>query len=158
MKYLTGDSNLEFLSPQQKKLLSAKSKPYAENLPSERNQDSKRLKKIVCGVTRVVNENTYIRTVKHGMITDSGRIIYSDGDKFFGSFDENLKRNGWGKYMFANGDGYEGDWKNDMMHGLGTYKYQNGDESYKGCFKENAIHYRDNSTEPYGTFAYANQQ
>ena len=30
---------------------------------------------------------------------------------------------GAGKYTYANGDTYEGNWENDLRNGLGTYTY-----------------------------------
>jgi MORN repeat len=33
-------------------------------------------------------------------------------------------KHGFGKYFFENGDIYEGTWKNDAKHGVGTYKYK----------------------------------
>lgn len=34
------------------------------------------------------------------------------------------KRNGWGKYVWANGDKYIGEWHQGMMHGRGTFSWQ----------------------------------
>jgi hypothetical protein len=39
---------------------------------------------------------------------------------FQGSFEEN-KRSGFGSYTYANGDVYEGLWKNDLKNGEGNY-------------------------------------
>lgn len=54
-----------------------------------------------------------------------GRYYYANGDKYVGEF-ENGKKNGkgimyWGaKSRFA-GNRYDGEWKEDKMHGKGTY-------------------------------------
>jgi hypothetical protein len=38
--------------------------------------------------------------------------------------------------MYANGDIYQGNWKNNMMDGKGIFSSINGD-SYEGNFKNN---------------------
>ena len=47
--------------------------------------------------------------------------------------------NGKGKYIFANGDIYEGDFVNSKMSGQGTYTYKNGD-IYIGQWKNGSYH------------------
>ncbi len=42
---------------------------------------------------------------------------------------------GFGAYVFKNGDGYEGNWKNGQMYGEGTYFYQKSGERYIGTWK-----------------------
>ena len=53
--------------------------------------------------------------------------------------------NGKGKYIFKSGDWkgctYTGVWKDDKMHGHGTFNYANGDR-YVGQFKNNMMHGR----------------
>ena len=39
---------------------------------------------------------------------------------------------------YANGNKYEGDWKNDIREGVGIFYFSNGDY-YKGEFKNNII-------------------
>ena len=36
------------------------------------------------------------------------------------------QRHGKGKYLYENGDIYEGDWKNNKMHGYGQYRTPSG--------------------------------
>lgn len=45
-------------------------------------------------------------------------------------------KNGYGVYVYSDGDRYEGDWKNGNKHGQGTYTWINGDE-YVGEWKDN---------------------
>jgi hypothetical protein len=33
------------------------------------------------------------------------------------------KKQGYGRYIFSNGDMYDGDWMRDMAHGKGFYRY-----------------------------------
>jgi len=49
---------------------------------------------------------------------------------------------------FPNGDQYEGDWKNGVMDGIGTYRYKNKDV-YIG-------EYKNNSRQGNGIYKYAN--
>ena len=47
------------------------------------------------------------------------RITFADGDKYDGEYKDG-KRNGKGTYTFADGDKYDGEWKDDKGNGLGT--------------------------------------
>ena len=40
---------------------------------------------------------------------------------------ENDKRNGFGTYVWEDGQKYEGFWKNDVRHGKGTVFFKNGE-------------------------------
>ncbi len=44
--------------------------------------------------------------------------------------------NGQGTYTWADGDKYEGQFKDDNMNGQGTYTWANGDK-YVGLFVDN---------------------
>jgi len=61
------------------------------------------------------------------------------------SYDGNYKqdndiKHGNGKFSFANGNVYDGNWKDDMMHGNnGKLSYANGDV-YDGNFKASMKH------------------
>jgi hypothetical protein len=86
-------------------------------------------------------------------------INYSNGDFYRGNIDDNGLKNGYGKYTWANGDVYVGeykdalrsgkgkytwpdgrvyygDWLADKMHGKGKYTWANGDV-YVGEYKDN---------------------
>ena len=43
-----------------------------------------------------------------------------------------------GTKIFPNGDKYEGEWKNNKMHGQGTYTYADG-EKYVGEYKDGQV-------------------
>ena len=51
-------------------------------------------------------------------------------------------------YMGEDGQTYEGEWKNDKIHGQGTFTYANGDK-YVGNYKDGERHGQ-------GTFTFAN--
>ncbi len=56
--------------------------------------------------------------------------------------------NGFGTWVYPNGDKYAGNWVNKQIHGVGTYYYANGDV-YKGDFKNNKL-------EGFGTCTFKN--
>ena len=72
------------------------------------------------------------KNIPHG----SGILIYKNGDKYYGMF-QNGKKNIAGIYYFKkNGGRYEGEWKDNKMNGYGKYFYPNG-TIYEGYFKDN---------------------
>ena len=65
--------------------------------------------------------------------------IYQDGSRFKGyKLDGN--KHGKGVLLLSNGSRYEGDWKNDVMSGLGKLYYSSGSLAYEGGFKDNKVH------------------
>ena len=84
----------------------------------------------------------------YGTYTFTGKFA---GDKYIGEWKDD-KMHGLGTYIFADGDKYVGEWKGHKMHGQGTYTYGPksewaGDE-YAGEFKNNKRH-------GLGTYTYA---
>jgi hypothetical protein len=59
-------------------------------------------------------------------------VTLPNGDRYEGQFKEGLF-NGWGTYFYHNGDRYEGLFRDDMKNGRGGLVYQNGDR-YVGAF------------------------
>ena len=59
-------------------------------------------------------------------------INYSH-DKYEG-FTKNNKPEGYGKYIYENGNYYIGQWLNDLRHGKGTLYYKNNTIKYEGDF------------------------
>ncbi len=45
---------------------------------------------------------------------------------------------GYGSYIFENGDKYEGNWKDNMRDGHGVYLFNDGDK-FEGNFKSLSI-------------------
>jgi len=70
-----------------------------------------------------------------------GEITLSDESKYIGEYISILQSTGTGKtgsYYFTNGDRYEGEFWNKMMHGKGTYTWKDGTK-YTGSFDANKI-------------------
>ena len=68
-----------------------------------------------------------------------GILIYKNGDKYYGNF-ENGKKSKIGIFYFKNkGAKYKGEWENNKMNGYGIYHYPNG-TIYEGYFKDNKRH------------------
>ena len=70
----------------------------------------------------------------YGRMTGYGVYVYASviGDRYEG-YMENGKRNGTGKYTWADGSYYEGSYKNDMKNGEGRYIWADG-SSYTGAY------------------------
>lgn len=100
------------------------------------------------------------------------RLLYSD-DTYLGEKDGQGNWHGYGKWIGANGDVYEGQWVNGVKEGFGTYTDADG-HRYVGGFKGDCrdgqctFTYFDGSTyegsyvndkkEGYGVFTYADGQ
>ncbi|MBN2302485.1 MAG: hypothetical protein JXN60_08220 [Lentisphaerae bacterium] len=61
-------------------------------------------------------------------------VTFSNGDRYEGEFKNGLFH-GWGTYYYRNGDRYDGEFRHDMKHGKGTLTYKNGDK-YTGEFRK----------------------
>ena len=62
-------------------------------------------------------------------------MLYEDASVYFGNWRNGLKTD-QGKMKWANGDEYEGDWKRDLMDGLGNFTHHEN-KVLKGTFKCN---------------------
>lgn len=83
-------------------------------------------------------------------------VVYGDGGKYEGELKDGLKH-GVGTYYFANGDKYTGEFAGDLRHGKGSYSYATG-ARYEGEFKEgqrsgSGIYYYPNGDVFQGSFA-----
>ena len=63
-----------------------------------------------------------------------GTYIYADGEKYVGEFKDN-NRNGQGTYTYPDGEKYVGEWKDGIENGQGTYKWPDG-RKYSGEHKD----------------------
>lgn len=89
------------------------------------------------GIKKSSNE-LYFGYFKAGLFDGYGLFIYENGDYYQGEFQEDL-RNGFGVFKYKEGGIYTGDWVNDEMEGNGKYEYKNGDY-YDGEWKNGVVH------------------
>ena len=69
--------------------------------------------------------------------------VWANGDRYEGEYRDG-KRNGQGNNFYANGHGHEGEYRDDKMHGQSKFFWANGDR-YEG-------EYRDGKKHGQGTF------
>ena len=72
--------------------------------------------------------------------TTNGVGVYkgADGNSYEGEFKDD-KFHGHGVFKVADGDSYEGEYKDDKMHGHGVFKFTSGN-SYEGEWKDDKYH------------------
>lgn len=75
---------------------------------------------------------------------DEKTITYDNNDVFIGEKNENGEPHGKGTYTHHNKGQvrqgtYDGEWKDGIKHGIGTYHYSNGDV-YEGPWKDDKRH------------------
>lgn len=95
-----------------------------------------------------------------GIATSSNKIetialSYTNGDKFEGEIKNGI-REGFGTYYYHNGDKYEGMWLKGKKHGMGTLYYKEGNlfvGQWKNSEKEgNGTLYLKNGEKYHGEF------
>ena len=94
----------------------------------------------------------YTGTVVAGKPSGEGRMEYTDGSVYDGSWEKG-QREGWGTITFSENDSnnrvsYTGSWKDDQREGQGTMTWQNGNV-YEG-------EWLDNVREGQGTMTWQN--
>ena len=90
-------------------------------------------KKTNCRVLLNSISGTYEGGCRNGFA--HGKGIAHGIDSYEGRFKEGLP-NGSGKYTWANGNIYKGEWKKGKRHGIGTLYSSSNGESIKGYWKE----------------------
>jgi hypothetical protein len=78
------------------------------------------------------------KSPKDGAYHGKGKYTYANGDIYTGQFQAG-KMTGRGRFVFANGHIYDGEWKLNKKDGKGKFFYANGN-MYVGEFKENKRH------------------
>ena len=74
--------------------------------------------------------NGYITKISNAMV-DSGEGVKA---VYEGEYNAAGQKEGYGTCRYANGDGYEGQWKGGKPEGRGTYRFADGDV-YEGEYK-----------------------
>ena len=72
-----------------------------------------------------------------GQMQGMGKYEYATGDRYDGQFHFN-KKDGTGTYVWKDKSSYVGQWKNDLREGYGVYKWTNS-STYAGFWKEGKI-------------------
>nr|XP_057908425.1 alsin isoform X2 [Doryrhamphus excisus] len=90
-----------------------------------------------------LKEATYDGRWMAGKPHGRGVLKWPDGRSYTGSFKNGLE-DGFGEFVAPNKtlnktDQYHGHWKDGKMHGVGTYRYANG-EIYDGSFRDGLRH------------------
>lgn len=75
---------------------------------------------------------------KTGIVSGTGRIVWSNGDQFDGTL-VNGKKEGKGKFSWSNGQRYSGDWEHDIPNGKGVIIFTDGSR-YEGDVKDGVPH------------------
>ena len=81
------------------------------------------------GVYKFADGDTILSgTFEDGRIVRGIRIVSSLKSKYIGDFNQHASPHGNGRLQFANGDVYDGAWKNGSFHGEGTYTFADGSQ------------------------------
>jgi len=93
----------------------------------------------------------YSQCVEGDCENGTGTYIYAyNRSKYVGEF-KNNKMHGQGTFTMGDGSKYIGEYKDDMMHGEGTITFANGEEKYVGEFKNSNMHGQGTFTNADGT-------
>jgi len=76
-------------------------------------------------------------------------LITSAGNTYIGQLNENIQRHGRGVFIFKEGTGYAGEWKNNKKQGFGISFGAKINKIYEGQFVDNKMHGK-------GTYYYTN--
>jgi len=82
---------------------------------------------------RVEKEGTYTGELLNGIYHGQGKYVWNNGNVYEGGF-EHGKLTGKGKFSWNNGDTYEGDVVDGTLHGQGKYVWANG-STYVGQYQ-----------------------
>ena len=115
---------------------------YEENLPIIEYKGSL-TSGIIEGYGKLVfltDGDVYEGEFKNGKVSGFGHFYNDDGDHYEGNYINGLK-SGWGTYWYEPDHTkfkYIGNWRDDMMNGMGTIYYRNGKEQ-KGIFQNGVL-------------------
>jgi hypothetical protein len=119
------------------------SNPSGRSILGEREKASRRNGKhsAITFLNHDSYEGEWLDDMKHGQ----GIYIWADGSKYVGEYENDL-RSGMGTFYEPTGDGnlrilYDGEWRNDAMQGQGDnrFVFENGD-TYEGPMLDNMRH------------------
>ena len=67
------------------------------------------------------------------------KVHYANGDRYEGGYMDGIGPHGAGRYVFASGACYDGEYVRAKKHGRGRYEWANGD-IYDGYYEHDARH------------------
>jgi hypothetical protein len=115
-------------------------------VPECKGTDTSKWDKCYGKATNLFSGITYQGMWSQGKKHGAGLLFFANGDKYDGDFKDGEWKNG--NLTYSSGEEYQGDFKNGKRHGKGTFINAYG-EKYVGSFKNDE---RDGS----GTFEYQN--
>ena len=102
----------------------------------------------------LLSGNAYAECVEGDCKNGFGTYVWPDGDRYVGEWKKG-KEHGQGTLFYnwrselVYGDKYEGEWKKGKQHGQGTYTWYNGN-NYVGEWKNNKMHGKGTATSTDG--------
>ncbi|HEY0845008.1 MAG TPA: protein kinase [Noviherbaspirillum sp.] len=114
-----------------------RSAPAPEVTPPVRDSASQAAKKTIRAGNQTMTGD-FTADPKNGIVSGTGRIVWSNGDQFEGTL-VNGRKEGKGKFIWANGQRYTGDWANDAPNGKGVIVFTDGSR-YEGDVKDGVPH------------------
>jgi len=97
----------------------------------------------------LLSGNAYAECIKGDCKNGYGEYVFSDGDKYSGNWVKR-KKTGEGTYEWVNGDKYEGGWKKNKFSGKGTLTFADG-WSHNGTWLKDKKNGKGIKTEADGT-------
>jgi len=91
-----------------------------------------------CGVYTWANGEVILGNWEHGHIPGYAKYTNLDGDVYYGEVNVHKQKHGTGQLIYADGDIYEGCFRNGLRHFKGRMRYKDGDE-FVGYFKHNKM-------------------
>lgn len=155
------DKGIDFPLKARNSMEGSQSQPQTPKQPNESPKYSKQavIKNINEMSAEIEDVSPRLRSIEFKKSMDSDLILHSkqeDGKYkivfsngyYVGDLIEN-KRTGRGKYVWNNGNCYEGCWKDDLKHGLGEFTWSNGDK-YFGMYQNDYRHGKGTKTYSFG--------
>ncbi|KAL4467009.1 hypothetical protein ABPG74_010606 [Tetrahymena malaccensis] len=90
------------------------------------------------GVPNNVYKGEFQNNLKNGIGVMTYYLPEEKKEEYYGQW-KNDKKDGEGRYTYANGDVYSGQWQNGKKHGEGTYVFAKTQMRLKGEFHENKL-------------------
>lgn len=97
-------------------------------------QTMKKVLRLVVALVLTTASVSLAQCIEGNCYDGNGKFLFENGDMYNGLWKKGLQE-GYGVYDFQSGDVYKGAWKLGKMESRGTYVYANGDK-YIGSWKD----------------------